>query len=242
MFSAIFIFTFEITFLDFRRSINQSHMVKNTIFPIWVLFMVLAIGCKKSNNDSVVVNTASQELFPNQIGDKWHYLVIDTTFGGSQDSSVTQYFVDVTIVDTAKILNGISATVWQFKYPDHTDSQYVYQSGDTINFYGNSLGAYRFGLYIFPFVSGTFWEYVSSIPTLPQYVTVTGPADITVSKNLFPGAWRISGPAGGPDTAFSIDNWFENHVGFVKIYFNSYGEFLNVRHNLDWYLINYQLK
>ncbi|HEY4968177.1 MAG TPA: hypothetical protein VII28_17345, partial [Puia sp.] len=65
---------------------------------------------------------------------------------------------------------------------------------------------------------------------------------ITVSKNLFSGAWRISGPAGGPDTAFSIDNWFEDYVGFVKIYFNSYGEFLFVRHNLDWYLVNYQLK
>ena len=206
-----------------------------------VLFLVLATGCKKSNDSSVIVNTASQELFPNQIGDKWHYRVIDTTFVANQATTSTQYFVDVTIVGNTKILNGINANVWQFKYPDHTDSQYVYQTGDTIKFYGNSQ-VYRFGQYIFPFTSGSFWEYVSSPPELPQYVTVTGPTDITVSKSLFIGAWRISGAAGGPDTSFGIDNWFEDHVGFVKIYFNSFGELLFTRHNLDWYLVSYQLK
>jgi hypothetical protein len=187
------------------------------IFHIGVLLLVLATGCKKSN----IENTAAQGQFPNQIGDKWRYLVIDTTVHVNQDSSFTQYYVDVIIVDTVKIQNGITATLWQLNYPDHTDTNYVYLSGDTIKFvdrYGWNL----LGQYIFPFTSGSFWEYVPSLPAIPQYVTVTGPADITVSNNTFLGAWRI--------------------YGFVKKYFNPYGYFNTIRHNLDWSLVSYQLK
>jgi hypothetical protein len=71
---------------------------------------------------------------------------------------------------------------------------------------------------------------------------VTGPSDIVVNNNTFSGAWRINGYAGNPDMAFYIDYWFENHVGFVKKYFNDYGYFVFIHHILDWSLVSYQLK
>ena len=56
-----------------------------------VLLLLLSAGCHKNNT----VNTGSQDLFPNKIGDNWHYMVKDTTLQGNLDSGSTQYNVDV---------------------------------------------------------------------------------------------------------------------------------------------------
>jgi hypothetical protein len=101
---------------------------------------------------------------------------------------------------------------------------------------------YLLGQYIFPLKSGSSWQYGLSWPTIPNYVTVTGPSDITVGNNSFANAWHVYGNAGVPDASFAIDEWFEDHVGFVKKYINTFGEFLFTRHNLDWYLVSYELK
>src|SRR5450631_3419424 len=100
-------------------------MLKKEIFGIGALLMLLATGCKKSNS----VNTIALIQFPNEIGDKWQYLVKDTTFvpGSVIDTSSVQYNVDVLIINKTKLPDGITVALWQFKYPDHVDSNFVYQ-------------------------------------------------------------------------------------------------------------------
>lgn len=63
-------------------------MLKKEIFDIGMLVMLLAIGCKKSNNG----NMNEQDQFPNKIGNTWHNLVKDTTFrsGLNTDTSSVQ--------------------------------------------------------------------------------------------------------------------------------------------------------
>ncbi len=211
--------------------------MKKEILGIGALLILLATGCKKSNNG----NTNAQEQFPNTIGDTWHYIVKDTTIQGNLVSGSTQYNVDVLIVDTVKWPNGITATILQLNFPDHVDSNFVYQSGDTIKFF--DINTFLIGQYIFPFTSGSSWQYLPTITPFPESVIVTGPGDITFGNNDFSGAWRIYGFTGPPDGMFTIDQWFKDHVGFVKKYLNTGGEYtLYTRHNLDWYLESYELK
>jgi hypothetical protein len=215
-------------------------MLKKEIFDIGMLLMLLAIGCKKSNNG----NSNAQDQFPNKVGDEWHYLVKDTTFhpGLNTDTSSVQYNVDVLIVGTVKLANGITATIWQFNYPDHVDTNYVYQSEDTIKFFDHNI-TYLLGQYIFPFTSGSSWPYLPTITPFPESVSVTGPGVINVGNNEFSGAWRIYGFTGPPDGMFTIDQWFKDYVGFVKKYLDTSGEYtLGNRHNLDWYLESYEIK
>ena len=168
-------------------------MVKNAIFHIGVLLLVLATGCIKSNNannnqgnnqDTLAnnIHVASQELFPNMVGDRWRYLVIDTTIHVNQDSSSTQYFVEIAIVDTTKIPDGITATIWQYKYPDHTDSQYVYRTGDTIKILANSYGLSAWSIYFSVHFRFNLGICVRGLPDICPSSPVTGPANITVGQ------------------------------------------------------------
>ncbi len=198
-----------------------------------VLLLLLAAGCHKNNT----VNTGSQDLFPNKIGDNWHYSVKDTTIQGSQDSGSTLYNVDVLIVDTVKWPNGITATIWQYNYPGWIDSNYVFQTGDTLRFMDRT-NTYIVRQYIIPFVSGSSWPYIPGISN----VTVLGQADITVGNNVFTGTWQIYGNAGMPDASFTIDQWFKDNIGFVRLYLNPSGELIITKHTQDWSLISYELK
>lgn len=195
--------------------------------------MFVAWGCNKSNPG----NSGSQDLFPNKIGDSWHYLVKDTTLQGNLDSGVTQYNVDVFVIDTVKWTNGITAAIWQYKYPGWTDSNFVFQTGDTVRFMDRT-NSYIVRQYIIPFVSGSFWPYVPGIGN----VTVTGQQDITVENNDFANAWQIYGNAGMPDASFTVDQWFKENTGFVRLYLNPSGELLITKHIQDWLLVSYELK
>jgi hypothetical protein len=198
-----------------------------------VLLLLLAAGCNKSNTG----NTVSQDLFPNKIGDSWHYLVKDTTIQGNLESGSTHYGVDVLIIDTVKWPNGITATIWQYKYPGWIDSNFVYQTGDTVRFMDRT-NTYMVRQYIFPFVSGSSWPYIPGI----EDVTVLGQNSITVSNSVFDSAWQIYGSAGMPDAIFTIDQWFKDNTGFVRLYLNPSGELIITKHIQDWSLISYELK
>ena len=195
--------------------------------------MFLAWGCNKSNPG----NSGSPNLFPNKIGDSWHYLVKDTTLQGNLDSGVTQYNVDVLVIDTVKWTNGITAAIWQYKYPGWIDSNFVFQTGDTVRFMDRT-NSYIVRQYIIPFVSGSPWPYVPGIGN----VTVIGQQDITVGNNDFADAWQIYGNAGMPDASFTIDQWFKENIGFVRLYLNPSGELLITKHIQDWLLVSYELK
>ena len=179
----------------------------NTFFK-GVVLLFLAVGCNKSNTQ----NTGSRDVLPNTIGDSWHYLVKDTTIQGNLDSGSTQYNVDVLVVDTVKWSNGITATIWQYKYPGWIDSNYVFITGDTIRFIDRTH-SYIVRQYIIPFQTGSSWPYIPGISN----VTVIGQNDITVGNNAFKSTWQIYGNAGMPDAMFTIDQWFKDNIGFVRL-------------------------
>jgi hypothetical protein len=198
-----------------------------------VVLLSLAAGCNKSNPQ----NIGSLDVFPNTIGDSWHYLVMDTTIQGNLDSGSTQYNVDVLIVDTVKWPNGITATIWQYKYRGWTESNFVFQTGDTFRFMDRT-NSYIVRQYIMPFVTGSSWPYIPGISN----VTVIGQSDISVGNNIFTNAWQIYGNAGMPDAIFTIDQWFKDNIGFVRLYLNPSGEVIITKHIQDWSLVSYELK
>ena len=203
----------------------------NTFFK-GVVLLFLAVGCNKSNTQ----NTGSRDVFPNTIGDSWHYLVKDTTIQGNLDSGSTQYNVDVLVVDTVKWSNGITATIWQYKYPGWTDSNYVFLIGDTFRFMDRT-NSYIVRQYIMPFETGSSWPYIPGISN----ITVIGQRDIAVGNKVFTSSWYIYGNAGMPDAIFTIDQWFHDNIGFVRLYLNPFGELIITKHIQDWSLVSLSL-
>ena len=195
--------------------------------------LLITAGCNKSNTG----NSVSQHVFPNIPGDSWQYLVKDTTIQGSVDSGSIQYNVDVLIVDTVNWPNGITAAIWQFRYPGWVDTNFVYQTGDTIRFLDRSK-TYIVRQYIIPFTLGSSWPYIPGISN----VTVVGQNNVVVGNNVFTGAWQIYGSAGMPDAIFTIDEWFEDNIGFVRLYLNPSGELIFTKHIQDWSLVSYKIK
>ena len=208
-------------------------MERLKILYVGAALLLMATGCNKSNT----VNTGSTDVFPNTIGDSWHYLVKDTTIQGNQYGGSTHYNVDVLIVDTIRWPNGIVAAIWQFTYPGSIDSNFVYQTGDTLRFMDRT-NSYIVRQYILPFVTGSSWPYIPGISN----VTVVGQNDVASGNNVFTSAWEIYGNAGMPDAIFTIDQWFKDNIGFVRLYLNPFGELIFTKHIQDWSLVSYELK
>lgn len=202
--------------------------------PAVLFLLAMTVGACKKNTGA---NTQSSDVFPNKVGDHWHYLVKDTTMPYHIYQSSTQYYVDVNIVGMTTLINGPDVSIWQFRYPDHTDTEYVSRQEDTILFLGLP-GPYVAAEYLFPFSTGLTWRYV---PFSLMEVSVAGQESIDAGSNHFQGAWEISGNSGLPNDFFRVDEWFVDHIGFVRKVFNPYGQLIPTTHILDWLLVSYAL-
>src|ERR1700733_1443700 len=107
----------------------RSAFISFRSLRICLLLAFMAGACKKNNTG----DTGSSDIFPNKVGDRWHYLVKDTT-ESYNDSTATQYDLYVNIVGRVLLPDGDSASVWQFNTPGSIDTNYVFQSADTIRF------------------------------------------------------------------------------------------------------------
>ncbi len=179
----------------------------------------------------------SGEVFPNKVGDRWQYLVKDTTIKGAVDSGSVQYNLDVVIVDTVKWSNGIVATIWQFNSPAGSDTNFVFQTGDTVRFM-DKTNSYVVRQYLVPFRVGASWFYTDGI----YEANVIGQADLTIGGYNFKNAYEVYGDAGLPDATIGIDEWFADGIGMAKRVFNTNGELLFTRRNQGWSLISYEIK
>lgn len=201
------------------------------------LLLILAAGaCNKHNTGGGNI-ASTGDLFPNKPGDHWHYQVIDTT-QTLTGSTVAHYDADIYIVGTISLPGGITASIWQFRTPGNIDTNFVFQTGDTVVFRDKEDDAYPQRQYIIPFTIGSSWQY---IPGLSD-VSVVDTETIVTGGNLFHGAWQIRGFSGMPDGIEWIDEWSVDHVGIVRRYFNPSGWAIATKHILDWTLVSYQLK
>jgi hypothetical protein len=203
-----------------------------TIFLSTAIFIII-LSCNKSNSGI----TGTSNSFPSAIGDSWHYLVKDTLVQGNVIKDITQFSVDVRIVGSVKWLNGTTAAIWQYQYPASIDTNYVYQTGDTIRF-TDRTNKTIVRQYILPFTSGSSWPYVPGIFN----VKVAGPQAKTVENITYDSAWQIYGSAGLPDAIFAIDQWYKDNIGFINLYINPSGELIDIKNFQEWSLVSYEIK
>ncbi len=227
---------------------------------IAIVISFLAAGCYKTNSNSSQVpplnndssnsqvlppesdSSSSQVYFPNRVGDEWHYLVDDTTIRANGIDSPTvsssQYYVDIEIVGRTRLENRAIATIWQYQYPGSIDTNYVYQSGDSILF----LDRHKFStpkVYITPYAVGSNWLCLSGEL---DFKKVVSQGTITIGDSTYTNAWEIVGGTTLADADYYLNERFKEHVGFVKTYFNNSYAFLFAFHHTAWFLISYNLK
>ncbi|MGH2564978.1 MAG: hypothetical protein ACRDE5_10715 [Ginsengibacter sp.] len=197
---------------------------------IYLIGLILALGCTKDNN-----NKETADVFPDKPGDMWIYNVVDTLVNGSS-YSVSQYYMNVNITGSVVLPGDITATVWVYNYNNNTDTNYVYQNGDTIKFLDKTKSS-LVRQYIIPIRLNNSWQYVPGISD----VTIIEQGNIIVNGNSFTNAFHLNGNAGMPDAIFGIDEWIENNVGIVKRYINPFGELIITKHYTSWSLVSYHI-
>ncbi len=201
---------------------------------LYSIAILLASGCRKSSNSNGTTKGAT-DVFPNKVGDTWVYKVMDTLVNANVRTP-SQYDMNVSITGSVTLPGGTMATTWVYSYLNITDTNYVYQTGDTIKF----LDATKSQLvrqYIIPIMLHNSWQYIPGVSD----ITIIEQGNISVGGNNFPNAFHLNGSAGIPDAIFGIDEWIENNVGVVKRYINPFGELILVKHYISWSLINYDL-
>lgn len=201
---------------------------------LYLIAILLASGCRKSSNGNGS-NNESTDAFPNKVGDTWVYKVMDTLDNANNRTS-SQYNMNVSITGIVTLPGGIMATIWVYSYLNTSDTNYVYQTGDTIKFL-DATKSYAVRQYIIPISLHNSWQYIPGVSD----VTIIEQGNISVGGNNFPNAFHLNGSTGMPDAIFGIDEWIENNVGVVKRYINPFGELIIVKHYISWSLISYHL-
>ncbi|MFC4231574.1 hypothetical protein ACFOW1_06720 [Parasediminibacterium paludis] len=186
-----------------------------TMQLFFFLSATVFLSCHK---DTIVNNQKASEYFPNKIGNCWQYSVYDS-------SLQKQYDVTVSIIGTKKLIDGIDANIWQYQYPDKTDTNYVRLDVDTIKIYDKTrietLQGLQFPLntYVIPFKNGQRWD-GKLLAVDSSYVTAL--TSISISAETFMNGFNIYHYYLGPNIEY-IDNYgFISNIGIVKMYLNHY--------------------
>jgi hypothetical protein len=217
--------------------------MKNILICFTIL--VITYSCKKRSTGNNNSNQNGSDIFPNKVGDTWIYLVNDTSYAFSNSATISQYNMTISIIDSVQLPGAIKANRWVYTYPGGTDTNYVYQHGDTISFAANTLPSlYILRQYVIPLRLHNSWQYVESyfIGSLHN-VTVDSVSAIIVGENHFENAYALRGIPGMPDNFFYIEEWIADHVGVVKKYFNNRGYTIGPdQHKTSWSLVSYHLQ
>jgi hypothetical protein len=206
----------------------------------YVLKLTVKRDGQISEPDSVKITAVFQEstnYFPNSVGSKWIYSVMDSI----------RSLMDTVMVEIvgSKILPGnIPVTVWHFSCAYGSgacldDTLYVRTNGDSVitflynhQFYGTDGRA----SYIFPLVVGYGWEinYDSSL------VLEENPTSINAGE--FSTAFKIHRSNSRPPNYLLLaDSWFVQNVGLVKMDLVEWDTWW-FRHRIEhWELIWYHL-
>ena len=193
-------------------------MKNNSIIIIFQLLLLAFISsCQKSN-----LNALPNNYFPNRVGDEWVYEVIDTAIQNN-NYPAEHYIVKISITGITKLLDGKTATIWQYQYPTGIETNYFRLTGDTIKMFtlysGTTVEALNYPqmIYIQPFKLNESWRdnFDSS--------RVFGQADVKTPLKLFQNCFGIFHYYTSPNI-FGIDSlWFEPYIGFVSMYYIHHG-------------------
>lgn len=206
----------------------------------YVVKLVVMRGEQISKPDSVSFTAAFQEsnqYFPNSVGSKWIYLVIDSIKN-------TLDTVSVEIIDTKILPNNFSVAVWLFSCVNNSgacfdDTLYVRTDGDTVftflyNWQYNRV--YGKASYIFPLVVGNGWNIDYDISL------VTEEDSISINAGTITEAFRVQRQRiGAPTYELFADTWFVHNIGLLKMDLIEIDTWsIRFRHE-HWELIYYHL-
>jgi len=202
------------------------------IFYFATVTSLLSLSCTKNNVHPR--DTSLTDYFPNKVGDQWVYNVIDTSYlnGGN----VTTSIVTVTIVGTTiDAVSGDSLTIWQYKWPNKIDSEYVEEiMDDTVRvlirsvddpgrFYSKVSGTdgnwEEINFYILPLIISNQYNLsndpvnIHSILSAPNYPysDLRGNLQSQPSFEIIRRTW-----GGVPNSGVTIDEIYAPHIGMVK--------------------------
>jgi hypothetical protein len=186
-------------------------MKGNIFFFVSIVLLLLNVSCKNASTPSTEPVPAD---FPNNVGNKWVYSFYDSLSNKSD-------YLTVTIVGQTA---NKSASIWQFKYSNRIDTQYVTVTSDTVHFdphISSPWSSYN-NIFLFPLQVGNGWrgDYVLDSTYIAEINSIIVPA------GSFSNAYNIVERWGGFNDYGSITSWFVPKVGIVRRYHRgiSFGE------------------
>jgi len=197
-------------------------------------FVLCSASCKEGATET----TIEPFDFPLSIGSTWTYATYDSvwTNPGSSFLSLVRDTVEVKIVGTTSLSNGIPATLWRYKYTNRAETLAVARTSDTVVFYSYTHDP----MFIFPLKVGSAWgrQYVDTF-------TVTSQTLISLPSSL--GAIIAY-------TAFTVDQqsllpndfsffryWLVPKVGIVRQVRQTFVTVASTKSKTSWELLSYSV-
>jgi hypothetical protein len=110
-----------------------------------------------SDNTTSVEQQPPNNTYPQSIGNRWVYDVVDSV----PPNSVQRYEMIVNVIDTLTLTGNRHLFLWtytnSFSFPETADTQYVQVSGDSVVIYDERSESSVFQKYYFPFTVGKEW-------------------------------------------------------------------------------------
>lgn len=199
------------------------------------LSALLVSSCHKhpAPPDVIPHNKSASEYFPNKVGDKWIYNVYDSI-------KVRMDEVSVEITGTTSLPKGEVATIWVYKYPDKNDTNFVFQSGDTVKFIrASDLNPDYYVIrkkYIIPLSVGNSWTNLF----LYDSIHVIKETLLLVNNLKFDSTYFLTEKGQTFNYFIYAEEYFKPTIGIVQLSKYEYDFF--TPENKVWYLKEYYLK
>lgn len=197
----------------------------NLIFPILAL-LVLAAGCT-DNPASCDCVEPSTDAFPATLGSSWTYVVHDSLRN-------TQDTVRVGITGTVEDAEFQTLYVWEYRWSNRVDTEYVAIDQDTVFVFRAVRGrrAEVKAVYEFPLYTGRKWwnRYFNDTTTVSGVSALSTPAGTFARCFVLVRAW------GGFNEYGRYTMWFFPKVGMVHMTKREWGFGMK---NETWELIDF---
>lgn len=200
-----------------------------------LLSALLVSSCDKDKTplDTMPANKSASEYFPNKVGDKWIYNVYDSV-------KVRMDEVSVEITGTTTMPKGEVANVWIYKYPEKTDTNFVFQSGDTVKFIrASDLNPDYYVIrkkYIIPLSVGNSWTNLF----LYDSIHIIKETSLLVNNLKFDSTYFLIDKGRTFNYFIYAEEYFKPTIGIVQLSKYEYDFF--IPENKVWYLKEYFLK
>lgn len=159
--------------------------MKKIILFLLVGFNFLIIGCSNLTSPSKSDMTIND--FPTKQGTYWVYKITDFVKNTSD-------ILTVSILGNATLSNNQLASIWEYKYSDHTDTMFVAINVDTILFYNAQY--YAPHKFIFPLTVGNSWDTntgKAEVTTFEYVPTITLSGYFSYKVTIYPTHWGNTG-------------------------------------------------